>query len=149
MDIEDTILARIKKTTNLLDRFMLGVKLDIDQMVGENKKVSPIQGRIVAFLYAKGGSFSQKGIEKHFDIRSSTSAILLRKMEKNGLVTREAPDPKVRRNMVSLTQQAHDFIPVVYGKIEKAERKVTSGIMKQELDVFVKVLDRICENISE
>lgn len=148
MDTEQTILARVKRTANLLDRFMNEVKADIEGRFEEARNISTIQGRIVAYLGSRGKAVLQKEIEAVFDIRSSTVAIILRRMEKNGLITRATSEESRRMKTVALTQKAWDLIPEVNAEIEKAEKRITRGVARRDLATFVEVLDRIAENIG-
>ena len=150
MDIENTVLVRIKKTSNLLDRFMAEVKSNIERKVDEAKDISPIQGRIIMFLdtESKKGEVFQKDIETHFDIRSSTAAINLRRMENSGLITRRVDADDVRKKTVSLTQKSKRSISQARTELENAERRATKGLTRKELDLFFQVLDKITENIS-
>lgn len=150
MDSEKTILVRVKKVSNLLDRFMMEVKTSIIRKVDHAKNISPIQGRIILYLHTatKKGDVFQKDIEARFDVRSSTATIILHRMEKNGLIIRETSSSDVRKKAVSLTLKAKEMLPYAKAEIENAERRVISGLTKRELEAFVRVLDKITENIS-
>lgn len=150
MDSEKTILVRLKMTVNQLDRFMNEVKAKIDKKTGETKNISPIQARILMYLHSKGkmGSAFQKDIETRFDIRSSTAAIILGRMEKNGLVIRKIDSADVRKKTVHLTRKAREFHPQAKAELDNAERQITKGLTRKELDAFVDVLDKIAKNIS-
>ncbi len=129
---------------------MSEVKSDIDRKVGDAKNISAIQGRIILFLHTESeqGDVNQKDIENHFNIRGSTAAIILRRMEKNGLISRQVDKDDMRKKIVRLTQKAKNLHPAAQAEIERAEKTVTNGLSKKELDCFIKVMDKIVGNIS-
>ncbi len=150
--MEEIVGLKIKKVGNLLERYMLGVKARIEKEVGEHKKVSTMQGQIMMYLYTSGKKTGvlQKEVETKFDIRSSTAAILLGRMEKNGLIVREISPEDVRRKrkVVRLTEDALTRLPLVQAEIEAAERRVIKGLTKQDVADLHRILDKIAENIS-
>lgn len=150
MDTEKTILVRVKKFTRLLDRLMEQTRSGVAKKIEGTKNISPIQGRIVLYVYSesKKRSVHQKDIETHFDIRRSTTTIILGRMEKNALITRETSDVDVRMKIVSLTQKAKDMYLDAKEEVEKAESQLIKGLSPPELDVFIKVLEKMTENIS-
>ncbi len=131
---------------------MLGVKAKIEKKVGEHKKVSAMQGQIMMYLYNTGRKTGvlQKEIETKFDIRSSTAAVVLGRMEKNGLIIREISPEDIRRKrkVVRLTEDALRRLPQVQAEIEVAERIVMKGLTKQDVADLHRILDKIAENIT-
>ncbi len=131
---------------------MLGVKAKIEKKVGEHKKVSAMQGQIMMYLYNTGRKTGvlQKEIETKFDIRSSTAAVVLGRMEKNGLIIREISPEDIRRKrkVVRLTEDALRRLPQVQAEIEVAERIVMKGLTKPDVADLHRILDKIAENIT-
>lgn len=150
MDTEKTIFARVKKMANLLDRVMARTKSNLEQKMDVAKVVSPIQGRIILYLYSEADKrdIHQKDLEAHFDIRGSTVAVILKKMQANKLVTREISATDERMKTVKLTQRARELYPEALAEVKRAEKQLTKGLSKQEIDTFNKVLDKMAENIS-
>lgn len=152
MDIENTVVVKLKKVSNLLDRFMAEVKSDIERKVSDVKKISSIQGRIILYLHSEGkkGEALQKDIETYFDIRSSTAAIILGRMEKNGLITREisAEDVRKKRKSVHLTHKARKMYPLALAEIEDAEQRVVKGLTGKEIETLDRILAKITKNLT-
>lgn len=152
MDEDNAVLLRLKRLSNLLDRFMAEVKSDIERQTSDVKHVSIIQGRIIHYLYslysAGNRAVFQKDIEAYFDIRSSTAAIVLRRMENNGLVTRETSADDVRKKTVHLTQKALRMHKKAHRELQRAEARAVKGLTEEELAVFQRVLDKITDNVS-
>lgn len=151
MDTEKTVFVRVKKFARLLDRLMDQTRSGVAEKVEDTKNISPIQGRIVLYVYSASAEKSvvlQKDIETHFDIRRSTATIILKRMEKNGLITREISDTDERMKTVQLTQKAKDMYQEAKDEVEKAENQLVKGLSKEELDVFARVLEKMTKNIS-
>lgn len=150
MDTEKTIFARVKKMANLLDRVMAKTKSNLEQKTEVGKVVSPIQGRIILYLYSVEDKrdIHQKDLEAHFDIRESTVAVILKKMEANKLITRQVSQSDERMKVVKLTQKAREHYPEALAEVKRAEKQLTKGLTKQELETFVKVLDKMADNIT-
>ena len=76
-------------------------------------------------------------------------SILLRKMEKEGLVVR-VPDEKDRRVMlVSLTQKGVAFDRDHLNRISESDRRATAGFSPEEEALLVSLLSRVVENLKE
>lgn len=147
-DSEKTTLIRIKKLANLLDRFMTGVKKEIEKKTTD-VKISGIQGRIILFLHSNAGrEVRQKEVAQFFDVRDSTAAIVLRRMEKNGLILRHTSSTDERAKAVTLTQKARKMHALAHAEIEVAERRITAGLSEKEVELFNKILDKIAANIG-
>lgn len=147
-DSEKTTIIRIKKLANLLERFMAGVKKEIEKKTND-VKISGIQGRIILFLHSNAGrEVRQKEIAQFFDVRDSTAAIVLRRMEKNGLVLRHTSRVDERAKAVSLTQKARKMHALAQAEIVEAERRIIEGLSEKEVETFNIILDKIAANIS-
>lgn len=150
MNTEKTIFVRVKKFARHLDRLMEQARSGVASQMGDTNNISPIQGRIVLYVFhsSRTKSVYQKDIEMYFDIRRSTVATILKRMEKNGLIMRETSDVDVRMKIVKLTQKAEDMCPSAEAEIEKAESQLTKGLTEQELDIFTKALEKMIQNIT-
>ena len=147
-DSEKTTIIRIKKLANLLERFMSGVKKEIEKKT-HDVKISGIQGRIILYLHSNPGrEVRQKEIAQFFDVRDSTAAIVLRRMEKNGLILRHTSATDERAKAVSLTQKARKMHALAHAEIVEAERRITAGLSENEVEIFNRVLDKIAANMN-
>lgn len=54
------------------------------------------QGKVLHFLLAQTNDVFQKDIEEEYSLRPSTATVLLKKMEQNGLIYREAAENDAR-----------------------------------------------------
>lgn len=87
----------------------------------------------------------QQAIEHEFNIRRSTTTIILQRMEKRGLVQRIADPHDRRRRQVQLTATARELVPVVQDYIKKQEGLLTNQFSPAELIITARVLKYIKE----
>ena len=76
------------------------------EMLPSRGEFSGSQGRTLHFLLAQREDVFQKDLEEEFGIRPSTATELLKQMEKNGLITREAAAHDNRLKKIVLTEKA-------------------------------------------
>ena len=87
----------------------------------------------------------QQAIEHEFNIRRSTTTIILQRMEKRGLVQRISDPHDRRRRQVQLTAIARELVPVVQDYIRKQEGLLTNQFSPAELIITARVLKYIKE----
>ena len=68
-------------------------------------------------------------------------------MEKNGLIHREAMADDARLKRIILDEKALQYKDVVLADITNLEEELTAGIAEEDLDVFLRVLEKMMENI--
>ncbi|MCI8919836.1 MAG: MarR family transcriptional regulator [Eubacterium sp.] len=112
------------------------------------KNFSGSQGRVLHFLLAQQGDIFQKDIEEEYSIRPPTATELLKKMEKNGLIHREAMADDARLKRIILDEKALQYKDVVLADITNLEEELTAGIAEEDLDVFFRVIEKMMANIS-
>lgn len=110
---------------------------------------SGAQGKVLHFILAhKGADIFQKDIEEAYGLRPSTASELVKKMEENGLVTREAVSYDARLKRIVTTEKALQYEEEVLKSIEELENSLIKGISQKDLDVFIQVIDKMLNNIS-
>lgn len=87
----------------------------------------------------------QQAIEHEFNIRRSTTTIILQRMEKRGLVQRITDPHDRRRRQVQLTAIARELVPAVQDYIRKQEGLLTNQFSPAELIITARVLKYIKE----
>lgn len=86
---------------------------------------------------------SQNEIEQEFDIRRSTTTIMLQRMEKRGLIERiPSPDDK-RQKLVKLTEKAQTLVRKIHEYMEQDDIKLMVNFTNEELEITRKVLNLI------
>lgn len=92
-----------------------------------------------------GNNCDQQAIEKEFAIKRSTTAILLQRMAKSGLVVRRPALDDRRRKVVALTEKGQELFPIVSAYIKKEEVKMLSQLSSDEQATIISFLQRIIE----
>ena len=105
------------------------------------------QMNIIDFLSRQENmAADQQAIEHEFNIRRSTTTIVLQRMEKRGLIQRIVDPHDRRRRQVQLTPTARQLVPVVHNYIKEQERRLTRRFTAQELATTARVLKYIKED---
>lgn len=152
---EKIIAITIKNLANQFHRQMGEARSAILKkiQVPGAETITSVQGRIVSYLYTalfenNEEAVFQKDIEKHFNIRRSTATVILKRMEKNNLITRKVSSTDARMKSIQLTDKSRAMYPIAYAEILKVEKQARKGVSKEELAVFFKVVEQITSNIS-
>ena len=118
------------------------VKSHVDEMIGTH-------GWAVGYFYEnRDRDIFQKDFEKEFDIRRSTASNILALMEKNGLIIRQSVEQDARLKKIVLTQKAVDIHRKVESAFQKMEEDISQGISDEEMEAFLKTVDKIKSNIE-
>ncbi|MBX4259616.1 MarR family transcriptional regulator [Clostridium estertheticum] len=90
----------------------------------------------------------QKDVEIAFNIRRSTATVILQLMEKNGLITREAVSCDARLKKLILTEKAFDIHLKIETQIIQVEQKIAKGLTDEEIETFLRLVNKISKNIE-
>lgn len=139
--VHDKHAARyVSKLSNKLRR-----KIDA---FSSRESFSGSQGRVLHFILAQSNDIFQKDIEEEYSLRPPTATELLKKMEKNGLIHREAMAIDARMKRIVVSEKALQYKDMVIADITALEDELTKDIPQKELDVFFKVIEKMLDNIS-
>ena len=106
------------------------------------------EGKVLHFILAQSGDVFQKDVEEEYSLRPSTATELLKKMEKNGLIYRQAMPNDARMKKIIVTDKALQYKDIVMNDILSLEEELTKGISPKDLDVFFDVIEKMMVNIS-
>lgn len=103
---------------------------------------------IALYYLGKYEGVNQKELAEMMNIKTSTAARLIDRMEREGLVLR-LNDPKDRRAAkLVLTEKGRELREKLLPEGEKMSKIFAKGITDEELKVFKRVLAKMVENIS-
>ena len=107
--------------------------------------LSGTQGKTLHFILARGQECDvfQKDIEEEYSLTK-----LLKDMEKNGLIYREAVPYDARLKRIVATKKAMQYQELIHQSLEETEDRLTSGISPQDLAVFFRVINQMIRNMS-
>ena len=134
----------LHRASRMVKRYLDGdaTKLYVEKMTGTH-------GWAVGYFYNnRHRDVFQKDFEQEFDIRRSTASNILSLMEKNGLIIRESVPYDARLKKITLTDKALEVQSVVNKSFDRLESTMKENISEEELDVFFKVLDKVCINLE-
>lgn len=135
----------IKELGNLIRRKTFGITKN-----DEPYKPTMMQGWIIGYLCRnKDKEIFQKDIEQNFEIRRSTATNILQLMEKNGFIKREAVDYDARLKKICITPKAVALNDEIMEKIKATEKIILKGISKDELDIFLSVVEKMKTNLRD
>ena len=112
--------------------------------------LSGAQGKTLHFILVRGQECDvfQKDIEEEYSLRPPTATKLLKDMEKNGLIYREAVPYDARLKRIVATKKAMQYQELIHQSLEEIEDRLTSGISPQDLAVFFRVINQMIRNMS-
>ena len=112
--------------------------------------LSGAHGKTLHFILARGQECDvfQKDIEEEYSLRPPTATKLLKDMEKNGLIYREAVPYDARLKRIVATKKAMQYQELIQQSLEETEDRLTSGISPQDLAVFFRVINQMIRNMS-
>lgn len=108
-----------------------------------------IHGWVIRYLYEnRDHDVFQKDLEQRFSVRRSTMSSILKLMEKNGLITKEAVEKDARLKKLILTPAAYRIEERMKCQIENIEKRMRLGINEQEMKAFLDTAEKISKNLS-
>lgn len=108
------------------------------------------QGRLLYYILAQNDQdVFQRDIEETYDLRPSTVSALLRLMEQNDLIRREAAPHDGRCKRILPTEKARGLHDQVVAELAELEGALTQGVSPQQLDTFFQVTEIMLENLSK
>ncbi|HBI94397.1 MAG TPA: MarR family transcriptional regulator [Terrisporobacter glycolicus] len=132
-------------------------------------------GKYISQIYRKGRIFISKGLEEHnigqgqfmyllelyiedgrnqeelaevLKIDKGTTARAIKKLEENGFVRREKDENDKRSNRVYLTEEGKGVKNDIFFVLNKWDEKMSEQLNKEERELMIKLLKRVCSNIN-
>lgn len=143
MEQKQHLGQEVRIVSNLLKRTIdnTAVKQRMDHLTGT-------QCWIIGYMYAnQNKDIFQKDIEMEFSIRRSTVTGIIKLLEKNELITRESVSYDARLKKLVLTEKAIELHHEIMSEIYKVEDRLTEGITSEEKEVFLKVVEKMKQNL--
>ncbi|TCK97721.1 DNA-binding MarR family transcriptional regulator [Natranaerovirga hydrolytica] len=108
----------------------------------------PGQHAILYLLWEEDGQ-TQKALCTKVMIKPSSTTVVLQRMEKNGLVTREMDLEDKRISRVYLTDKGKAIKPMVDQTLKTMEEKCYKDFNEKDLEAFKSFLKRIEKNLED
>ncbi|MBE6555779.1 MAG: MarR family transcriptional regulator [Ruminococcaceae bacterium] len=115
----------------------------------EDGVMSQHAARVLLAHLAIVGEASQLTLAERTRFSTPTVSILLRKMEKEGLVCRVPDEQDHRVMLVSLTERGRAYDREHLERIAEHERSALAGFTPEEEETLVSLLERMYRNLKE
>lgn len=103
---------------------------------------------IALYFLEKYGSISQKYLAQKMDIKGSSTARLVDRMERDGYVER-IPDKNDRRAVkLMITDSGKDILHKLTPIGEQLSQEISRDLSNEEIAVFKKVIQKMIENVE-
>ncbi len=113
-----------------------------------NLDVTPVQSRIIMYIYENNEALCQKDIEKFITCNKSTLSSVLQTMEKNGLIERVDSQSDFRRKIIHLTEKSLNVVHLLKKDDEYLSQIISQDITEQEIASFQEVIKKMKKNIE-
>ncbi len=134
-----------KNVNNLISRGVCNLKT-----MSLLKEVTGSNGYILRYLKReKDQQITQKMIEQTMGITRSTASTVLSRMEKMDWIKREALVTDSRSRLVSITSKGLALCEQLEEELALFEKGLVKGFSEKELVEFVRLLNKIKENLKE
>lgn len=108
--------------------------------------VTGVQMSVIDFLSNhENNSASQNEIEQEFNIKRSTTTIMLQRMEKHGLVTRIDDAKDKRKKHAQLTKKSLELVPKIKQYMKQDNEEVVEKLSATDITVITSFLESIRE----
>lgn len=136
-------------TGKLINKISIRLRRRSEKM-GKNLGITEVQGRILDFILVDGKDrpLYQKDIEKEFGLRPSTATELLKTLESRKMIQRVSSEEDGRYKKIQFTEAAEDIRLALQQEIQKTEGVLVEGISREDLNTFMKVAEKMLENLE-
>lgn len=113
-------------------------------------EVTVVNGWIIIHLARhRDEEIFQKDIEKEFSITKSTVTGIIKLMEQKGYLMRVGVARDARLKRLILTQKGYTFAENMYDQMVSRNHLLMKDITMEEMVTFLRVIDKIKENVKE
>ena len=106
-------------------------------------------GFVLAYLVKSNGEVIAGDFAREMSVSTARVAVLLKTMEKNGLVTRRSSSSDARRTVVTLTQAGRARADEIREQMLQRIELLLEKVGKEDLDEFIRISRRIKEAMAE
>lgn len=143
--MKDRILYQIKSLNKSVVRTLLS---NIECSINFDKIPTPTQIQILEYIIKNNKEVYQKDLETILNLRRATISGVLQTMEKNNLIERISHEEDARTKKIILTEKARIMFEKNEEKILELEKVITKDITKKDLETFLKVINKMKENLK-
>ncbi len=120
-----------------------------DQNINKNHQPpTATQIRIINYILNKNEKVYQRDLEKNLNLTRATLSGVLKTMEKNGILKRTINTNDARSKEIIINEGIKEDFIKIKKRLYNAENLIIKDINKEEIDIFLKVLNKMKENIN-
>lgn len=93
-------------------------------------------------------ALSQKDIAQRFGVSAAAVAMMMKKMEAEGYITRTMSSSDNRFNELHLTELGHSILSQSHEIFHEIDAATYNGISDEDLEIFLRCLEKMQENLS-
>ncbi len=93
-------------------------------------------------------ALSQKDIAQRFGVSAAAVAMMMKKMEAEGYITRTMSTSDNRFNELHLTELGHSMLSQSHDIFHEIDHATYEGISEEDLTIFMRCLEKMQENLS-
>lgn len=125
-------------------------QMSCDEDAWGQRELTDMQKHILHFILLEGVNKNvfQRDLEKEFKVRRSTATGALQLLERKGYLYREPVKEDARLKRIVPTDKALRLRSKLLKNIRKREEQIRTGISEEDMEVFIRVLMKISENLS-
>ena len=140
--------ARYRGITAKMMTILRDHKSAIDQYVDETR-LHKSQHRLLMSLAALGDPVSQKKLADYLNITPAAVAVTLKKLEKNGLVTKTISNEDNRFNNVTITDKGKKIVKESQKVFQNTDDVMFKDFTEEEILQLEGFMDRMQKNLSD
>lgn len=106
------------------------------------------QHRMLLLISWIGESCSQKELADKLEISPASTAVTLKKLEKNELIKRRSVEADSRRNEIKITEKGMDVLKKTGADMRKANMDMLADFRDEEIEILKNYLTRINDNLK-
>ncbi len=117
----------------------------------ETLGITGAMGNILDYILVESERHNvyQKDIEQEFGLRPSTATESLKHLEKKGLIIRVPDESDGRYKKIVFTDKAQKIRSALRDEVVRSEEILLRGITEEEKQCFMKITERMLENLEE
>lgn len=137
-----------KNTTGAMIKVIRMHRSNCEKKVGEYGLYTS-QHKMLMYLYRfRDNPPTQVKIAQFFAISPAAVAVAVKKLEKEGYITRTPRENDLRNNEVQLTQKGIDIAKVSMGELDKSDEIMYKGMSEEDIVRLRGYLDLMLSNLE-
>ncbi len=149
--MDQKVLYKIRDLDKMIFRCIFnGNDIEDNCCIRNMKRPTQTQMQIISYIIKhQNEEVYQKDLEEVLNLRRATVSGVLHTMEKNNLIKRITDSKDTRVKKIILDGKTQEIFNKNEKKIEKLEKIITKDISKNDMEAFMKVIQKMKNNINE